>query len=123
MSKESYYYWIRNKYNTIEKNTVECSALFMFLNKTCFRGMYREGPKGFNVPYGHYKKTPVIIKQQDLNTISELIKDVEFIHSDFRDSIKKIKPSDFVYFDPPYAQENKNSFVDYVADGFTLENA
>ena len=121
MSKESYYYWIRNKYNTIEKNTVECSALFMFLNKTCFRGMYREGPKGFNVPYGHYKKTPVIIKQQDLNTISELIKDVEFIHSDFRDSIKKIKPSDFVYFDHPYAQENKNSFVDYVADGFTLE--
>ena len=73
--------------------------LFMFINKTCFRGMYREGPNGYNVPYGHYKKTPTIISEKDLNYISELIKDVEFKHCSFTEYIKYAKPGDFVYLD------------------------
>ena len=121
-SKESYYYWIRNKYNNIDKNKIECSALFIIINKLCFRGMYREGPNGYNVPYGHYKVTPKMISKNELNNISELIKNVEFRCSSFQESFKNMKSGDFIYLDPPYAPENYKSFVGYVNDGFNLKN-
>lgn len=121
-SKESFYYWIRQKYNKIDKNSIERSALFIFLNKTCFRGMHRVGPNGFNVPFGHYKKTPKIISLDELCKIQNLIKKVEFKCLDFSKSIQNIKKSDFAYFDPPYVQENIKSFVKYNKNGFTLEN-
>ena len=120
-SKESYYYWLRDRYNSIDKNTVECSALFILINKICFRGMYREGPNGYNVPYGHYKKTPSLISKKELDDISSLIKNVVFKHNGFIESIKNVKDGDLVYLDPPYAPENSKSFVGYVEGGFNLK--
>jgi DNA adenine methylase len=122
-SREHYYYWIRDKYNACEKNDTMAAAYFIFLNKTGFRGMYREGKRGFNIPYGlkDTKKIPGIIDNEVLKNVSSLIQNVEFIHADFEDSIKKIKGGDFVYLDPPYAPEKKNSFVGYTEAGFNLE--
>lgn len=122
-SRESYYYWIRYKYNNLsadEKSNNVGSAMFMFLNKTCFRGVYRIGPHGFNVPFGHYEN-PKIIDKKTLLTISELIKDVKFKCMGFEKSLLKIKFGDFAYLDPPYAPEKNTSFVKYNLDGFNIE--
>ena len=121
-SKESYYYWLRKKFNNHMGNkAVENSALFIVINKLCFRGVYREGPNGFNVPFGHYKKTPEIITKEKLDTISCLIKDVKFSNVDFKDSIKNTTKDDFIYLDPPYAPETSKSFVGYTKDGFNID--
>ena len=121
-SKESFYYWMRHLYNTIEHDTIERSALFMCINKTCFRGMYREGPNGFNIPYGHYKKTPKIMTRDELDNISNMIKDVVFQCCDFESAINNVEKDDFIYIDPPYAPENRTSFVGYLVDGFSYDD-
>lgn len=121
-SRESYYYWIRKEYNgQTDKTSIDSSAYFIFLNKTGFRGMYREGPNGFNIPYGNYKN-PTLVKEDELNYISELIKDVNFHNSDFSKSFENVSnEKNFLYMDPPYAPENNTSFVGYTKDGFDIE--
>jgi len=121
--KESYYYYQRDIYNSLDnKKSIEASSLFLFLNKTCFRGMYRESKYGFNVPYGNYKN-PEIINKNHLEDFHNLIKDVIFIHQDFTKSLQTIFDiNDFIYLDPPYYPEKYNSFVNYNKDGFNLKN-
>ena len=120
-SKESYYYWCRTSFNLMRKYTPKHSAYFIFLNKIGFRGMYREGPHGFNVPFGHYKKVPEIFNKDELYKIQDLIKGVNFCCKSFEDSLQNIKIGDYVYLDPPYAKENKKSFVGYNKQGFDLD--
>lgn len=121
-SKDRYYYYIRNVYNqSKDYDSPEYSAMFIFLNKTCFRGIFRVGPNGFNVPYGNYKN-PEIINKEHLDSIHLLIKDVIFECCDFKKSLKGIRNiHDFVYLDPPYVPEKATSFVGYTLNGFNKD--
>jgi len=123
-SKENYYYWIRKQYNkltSLEKQSIIGSAMFLFINKTCWRGVFRENKKGgFNVPYGNYDN-PEIINKEHLEEIHLLIQCVKFECCDFAKSLNNTEIYDFVYLDPPYAPETDSSFISYTKDGFGIE--
>lgn len=126
-NRKEYYYDIRKKYNSInienEKEALEKTTYFIFLNKTCFNGLYRENRRGqFNVPIGKYKN-PTICDEENLIELSKLIKNVTFINGDYRESYKYIEENTFIYFDPPYRPINKtSSFTSYSKENFNDEN-
>jgi DNA adenine methylase len=119
-SQESFYYWTRSRFNAMGPEDLDAAAMFLFLNKTCFRGLYREGPNGFNVPFGHYKN-PSVYDADELRAVSDLIQGVIFTCQDVQAALLEVGRDDFIYLDPPYAPENATSFVGYTSDGFSLE--
>ncbi len=124
VSKE-YFLEIRNIDRTEEYSklsNVERASRFIYLNRTCFNGMYRVNSKGeFNVPFGNYKN-PRIIDENNLLNCSELLKRTEIKCADFSEILNKAQRGDFVYFDPPYVPLNEtSSFTSYTKDGFDID--
>jgi len=97
------------------------AALFIYLNRTCYRGVFRVNLAGkFNVPFGAYRNRPVF-RKGELERTARLLAGSKLIVGDFEDSVSSAKKGDFVYFDPPYFQmDSGQGFVRYNADQFTL---
>jgi DNA adenine methylase len=122
--RKKFYYERRTDYNMLKRKDTrealaECAAMFIFLNKTCFNGLYRVNSNGdFNVPAGRYKN-PTIYDGKLLYAISEAIQDVKIVREDYRASADFIDDKTFVYFDPPYRPITETAyFTSYTASGF-----
>lgn len=105
--RKIYYLSKRERFNDLKVNgnesvNIEKAALMIFLNKTCFNGLFRVNKKGlFNVPMGSYKK-PLICDEDNLRAVSDKLKNVRIVCGDYRESAEFIDSNTFVYFDPPY---------------------
>ncbi len=114
---KEYFYKIRElKPDNLSK--VERAGRFIYLNKTCFNGLYRVNSKGgFNVPIGS-SKNPAILPEEDLRLISKLLKNAIIKHISFEGVLHYAKKGDFIYLDPPYYPLKKASFTTYTAGNF-----
>jgi len=111
-------YYITRKEDPEVMSKLSRAARFIYLNKTCFNGLYRVNSKGqFNVPIGDYKN-PKICPENELREMSKLLKKVKLKSQSFEKILKSTKRGDFVYFDPPYYPLNKSSFTKYVKGDF-----
>lgn len=125
--RKNYFYDVRKEYNSykISENELSTkrSSEFIFLNKTCFNGLYRVNKNGdFNVPCGKYKN-PNICDPKNLRNLSKLIQNVEFNCGDYKKSEKYVDDNTFVYFDPPYRPLSTTSgFTSYAKENFNDDN-
>ena len=119
---KSYYYSVRE---TSPRSAVEKTSRLIFLNRTCFNGLYRVNSKGkFNVPLGRYTN-PNIVNEENLRSVSQILQTskVSIQCRDFESVLKDVKKGDFVYFDPPYQPvSNTANFTSYTHKSFTIDD-
>ena len=120
--RKYYYYNVRQKYNSTvlsDETAIDKAAQFIFLNKTCFNGLYRVNKQGqFNVPMGAYKN-PTICDEENLQNIHDALQNVTIICGDYSLSTSFIDKNTFVYLDPPYRPISETSaFTSYNSDAF-----
>ena len=115
-----YFYEVR-AWDVTQLTLAQRAARIIFLNKTCFNGLFRENSKGkFNVPFGRYKN-PKICDEERLRSSTTALQNVSLISADFENVVETAVAGDFVYFDPPYAPLTAtSSFTQYDKDGFAL---
>jgi DNA adenine methylase len=121
---EEQYYQLRERYNARDHKTrAERAAQFIYLNKTCFNGLYRVNRSGaFNVPMGRYAK-PNIADAETILAASRALQQAEIKHQGFEALLSDVRPGDFVYFDPPYEPVSRTAnFTAYAQDGFSQDD-
>ncbi|MCI8314939.1 MAG: Dam family site-specific DNA-(adenine-N6)-methyltransferase [Lachnospiraceae bacterium] len=121
---KEYYYSLRDHYNDKlmrAEYDAELAALFVFINKHCFNGLYRVNGKGlFNVPYNNTRI--VSVDENAIMEISKYLQGVMIMDGDFEVACKEAKKGDFVFIDSPYAPLNPASFESYTKEGFDIES-
>ncbi|MFD2241752.1 DNA adenine methylase [Flectobacillus roseus] len=117
--KKLYYYEKRTVFNTRNAESIEQAALFIFINRTCFNGLYRVNSKNeYNVPMGAYKK-PTICDKSNILSVSEALQKVEILSGDFEKTLEHTTENSIFYFDPPYKPlTTTSSFNSYAKDEF-----
>jgi len=121
-NSEVYYKEMRMKYNR-SRSSISKAALFIYLNKTCFNGLWRVNKLGeFNVPYGH-KEPPFLPTKENLIKISIALSKAELFHCSYEEAVKDAGEGDFVYLDPPYPPLNNTSnFAHYTKERFSKDD-
>ena len=121
---KKYYYSLREHYNDKlmkAEYDVELAALFVFINKHCFNGLYRVNGKGlFNVPYNNSRRTSV--DESIIMEVSRYLQGITIMDGDFEEACEGAGQGDFVFIDSPYAPLNPTSFESYTKEGFDIES-
>lgn len=120
-------FYLKIRSNVFIYNDVQKAARFIYLNKTCFNGLYRENSKGeFNVPFNGKNKIDLnlVAPVDNINEINKFLNNnlIDIKNEDYKNIIKQAKKNDFLFVDPPYDKEDKASFTKYNKDDFNEQN-